>query len=283
MFKNNLNRSVGGNILLLIVLVLVACFMLLPIAYAITTAFKPIDEIYLFPPPLLAKKPTFSNFTTLVDLLSDSWVPVSRYVFNSLFVAAIGIIGHIFIASMAAYPMSKLEFVGKKLYSSVITLALLFSFTVIYIARYVVFAKIHLMNTYWALILPAWASALGLYLMMNFMMQIPNSLLESARIDGANEMTVWWKIVMPNVKPAWMTMAIFSFVDLWATGGQFIYSENLKQMQNVFSTAAVAGSGVSRAGAGAAGAVILMIPPVLLFLFCQNNVLETMTTSGMKD
>lgn len=283
MFKKNINRSIGGNILLLLVLALVACFMLLPIAYAITTAFKPVDEIYLFPPPLLAKHPTISNFITLGDLLSDSWVPVSRYVFNSLFVAVAAILGHIIIASMAAYPMAKLEFVGKKLYSSVITLALLFTFTVIYIARYVVFAKIHLMNNYFALILPEWGAALGLYLMMNFMSQIPVSLLESARIDGAGEMTVWWKIVMPNVKPAWMTMAIFTFVSIWGTGGQFIYSENMKQMQNVFANAAVAGAGVSRAGAGAAGALILMIPPVLLFLFCQSNVLETMTTSGMKD
>ncbi len=276
MFKKSLNRSVGGNLLLLAVLILMACFMLLPIVYAVVTAFKPLDEIYV-------KKPTLSNFTQLVDILSSSWVPISRYVFNSLFVAAVGVTGHVFMASMAAYPMAKHDFVGKKAFGSVITLSLLFTYSVTYIAQYVVFAKIHWINTYMSLIAPVWSSSLGLYLMMNFMGQVPNSLLESARIDGAKEMGVWWRIVMPNVKPAWMTIAIFAFTGVWNSGGQFTYSENLKQMQNVFSNAAVSGGGIARAGAGAAGALLLMIPPVLLFLVCQSNVLETMTTSGMKD
>ncbi len=283
MFKKSLNRSVGGNLLLLAVLILMACFMLLPIVYAVVTAFKPLDEIYIFPPRMYVKKPTLSNFTQLVDILSSSWVPISRYVFNSLFVAAVGVTGHVFMASMAAYPMAKHDFVGKKAFGSVITLSLLFTYSVTYIAQYVVFAKIHGINTYMSLIAPVWSSSLGLYLMMNFMGQVPNSLLESARIDGAKEMGVWWRIVMPNVKPAWMTIAIFAFTGVWNSGGQFTYSENLKQMQNVFSNAAVSGGGIARAGAGAAGALLLMIPPVLLFLVCQSNVLETMTTSGMKD
>lgn len=232
---------------------------------------------------MYVKKPTLSNFTQLVDILSSSWVPISRYVFNSLFVAAVGVTGHVFMASMAAYPMAKHDFVGKKAFGSVITLSLLFTYSVTYIAQYVVFAKIHWINTYMSLIAPVWSSSLGLYLMMNFMGQVPNSLLESARIDGAKEMGVWWRIVMPNVKPAWMTIAIFAFTGVWNSGGQFTYSENLKQMQNVFSNAAVSGGGIARAGAGAAGALLLMIPPVLLFLVCQSNVLETMTTSGMKD
>lgn len=283
MFKKSLNRSVGGNLLLLAVLILMACFMLLPIVYAVVTAFKPLDEIYIFPPRMYVKKPTLSNFTQLVDILSSSWVPISRYVFNSLFVAAVGVTGHVFMASMAAYPMAKHDFVGKKAFGSVITLSLLFTYSVTYIAQYVVFAKIHWINTYMSLIAPVWSSSLGLYLMMNFMGQVPNSLLESARIDGAKEMGVWWRIVMPNVKPAWMTIAIFAFTGVWNSGGQFTYSENLKQMQNVFSNAAVSGGGIARAGAGAAGALLLMIPPVLLFPVCQSNVLETMTTSGMKD
>ena len=283
MFKKSLNRSVGGNLLLLAVLILMACFMLLPIVYAVVTAFKPLDEIYIFPPRMYVKKPTLSNFTQLVDILSSSWVPISRYVFNSLFVAAVGVTGHVFMASMAAYPMAKHDFVGKKAFGSVITLSLLFTYSVTYIAQYVVFAKIHWINTYMSLIAPVWSSSLGLYLMMNFMGQVPNSMLESARIDGAKEMGVWWRIVMPNVKPAWMTIAIFAFTGVWNSGGQFTYSENLKQMQNVFSNAAVSGGGIARAGAGAAGALLLMIPPVLLFLVCQSNVLETMTTSGMKD
>ena len=166
MFKKSLNRSVGGNLLLLAVLILMACFMLLPIVYAVVTAFKPLDEIYIFPPRMYVKKPTLSNFTQLVDILSSSWVPISRYVFNSLFVAAVGVTGHVFMASMAAYPMAKHDFVGKKAFGSVITLSLLFTYSVTYIAQYVVFAKIHWINTYMSLIAPVWSSSLGLYLMM---------------------------------------------------------------------------------------------------------------------
>jgi ABC-type glycerol-3-phosphate transport system permease component len=166
---------------------------------------------------------------------------------------------------------------------AVVTLSLLFSYSVTYIPSYVVFAKIGWINNFIPLIAGAWATSLGLYMMMNFMGQIPGSLLESARMDGCSEFHVWWKIVMPNVKPAWMTIAIFAFSSTWNTSGSFIYSEDLKLMQNVFSNAAVAGSGVARAGAGAAGALVIMIPPVALFLFCQSNILETMTTSGMKD
>ena len=283
MFKKKLSRSLSGNLLLFMLLLRVAAFMLLPIVYALVTAFKPLDEIFIFPPRMYVKKPTLSNFSQLADILSSSWVPISRYVFNSLFVAVIGIVGHVFLASMAAYPLAKHNFVGKKACNAVVTLSLLFSYSVTYIPSYIVFAKIGWVNTFWPMIAGAWSLSLGLYMMSNFMGQIPMSLLESARLDGCNEFQVWWRIVMPNVKPAWMTIAIFAFNSSWNTAGSTIYSEEMKLMQNVFSNAAVAGSGVARAGAGAAGALILMIPPVTLFLFCQSHILETMTTSGMKE
>lgn len=283
MFKKKLSRSVGGNILLLLVLILMAMYMLLPVLYAVLTAFKPLDEIYIFPPRFYVKKPTVNNFIQLSEMLSDTWVPVSRYIFNSLTVVVIGVVGHVLLASLAAYPLAKHEFVGKKACNAVVTLSLLFTSTVTYIPSYIVFAKIGWINTFMPIISSAWASSLGLYMMTNFMGQIPNSLLESARMDGCNEMMVWWKIVMPNVKPAWMTIAIFAFNSVWNSTSSFIYSEQLKMMQVAFSTTAIAGGGIARAGAGAAGAFILMIPPVILFLFCESNVLETMTTSGMKD
>lgn len=283
MFKKKLSRSVGGNILLLLVLILMAMYMLLPVLYAVLTAFKPLDEIYIFPPRFYVKKPTFNNFIQLSEMLSDTWVPVSRYIFNSLTVVVLGVVGHVLLASLAAYPLAKHDFIGKKACNAVVTLSLLFTSTVTYIPSYIVFAKIGWINTFMPIISSAWASSLGLYMMSNFMGQIPNSLLESARMDGCNEMMVWWKIVMPNVKPAWMTIAIFAFNSVWNSTSSFIYSEQLKMMQVAFSTMAISGGGVARAGAGAAGALILMIPPVVLFLFCESNVLETMTTSGMKD
>jgi len=138
-----------------------------------------------------------------------------------------------------------------------------------------------LIDTYWALILPAWQMTLGLYLMKQFMTQIPDSLLEAGKIDGANELMIWWKVVMPNVKPAWLTLTILSFQQLWnQTGGSFIFSENLKVLPTLLQQ--IAAGGIARAGVGAAVALFLMIPPIILFIISQSSVMETMVSAGIK-
>ena len=149
----------------------------------------------------------------------------------------------------------------------------------------IVMSQLHIINTYWALILPAMQSALGLYLMQNFMVQIPGELLEAARIDGAGELKIFWRVVMPNVKPAWLTTMIFVFQTIWNTSGQtqtttIVYDEKIKMVSALMSQ--VVAGGTARAGAGAALAFLLMIPPVLLFLATQSRIIETMSTSGMK-
>lgn len=279
--KARVSRSLGGNIAVFLVLLVFGIFFMLPIVYAVVTAFKPVNEIFVFPPRLFVVKPTMSNFIWLNAMMADFWVPLSRYIFNSVFVTAIGTAGHIVLASMAAYPMAKHHFYGQRVLSQMIVLSLLFTASVTYIPQYVILAATKMINTYWAMILPALQGSLGLYLMMNFMQRIPEEMLEAARIDGAREIRIFWTVVMPNVKPAWLTLMIFAFQGLWnSTGGGFIYREELKTLPAVMTT--IAAGGPVRTGVTAAAALILMIPPIVLFVSSQSRVIETMSTSGLK-
>ena len=279
--KRQANRSVAGNIAVFLVLLLFGIFFLLPIVYAVVTAFKPMNEIFVFPPRMYVLKPTWNNFVSLSYIMEDFWVPLSRYVFNSIFITLAATAGHILLASMAAYPMAKHSFYGQKTLSRIIVISLLFTTSVMYVPQYVVLAASHMINTYWAAILPALQGSLGLYLMMNFMNKIPDEMLEAARIDGARELRVFWSVVMPNVKPAWLTLLIFSFQSLWNySGGGFIYKEELKTLPAVM--ASISSAGAVRTGVTAAAAVILMIPPIALFVASQSRVIETMSTSGLK-
>lgn len=285
LFKRSVNRSVAGNIAVFIFVFLLACFMILPIVYAVGSAFKPLDEIYIFPPRLIAHRPTLDNFLQLSLLTGSFWVPLSKYLFNSIFISVAATVGHTLLSSMAAYPLAKMRFVGQRFTSSMVKVSLLFTSAAMLIPQYIVMSQINIINTYWAMILPAVQSALGLYLMQNFMVQIPDSLLEAARIDGAGELRIFWRIVMPNVKPAWLTTTIFAFQTIWNTSGltqttTIIYDEKIKMVSSMMNQ--VLAGGTMRAGAGAALGFLLMIPPVLLFMATQSRIIETMSTSGMK-
>ena len=252
------------------------------IAYAVLTAFKPMEEILIFPPSFYIKNPTADNFLELALMMEDSWVPLSRYIFNSLLISVVGTLGHLLLAGMAAYPLAKIPFPGRKGLKQVVVMSLLFTTSVTYIPMYMVMKYLHLIDTQWSMILPAMQSSLGLYLMMNFMSTLPESLLEAARLDGAGEFRICFGLVMPNVKPAWMTLMIFSFQGLWnATGTSYIYSEQLKMLSAITTT--ITAGGIARTGVSAAAALLMMLPPILLFVFAQNNVIETMSNSGLKE
>jgi ABC-type glycerol-3-phosphate transport system permease component len=164
----------------------------------------------------------------------------------------------------------------------IVVMSLLFTSSVTYIPVYIVMKYLGLIDTQWSMILPAWQSSLGLYLMMNFMTSLPESMLEAARLDGAGEFRICFGIVLPNVKPAWMTLMIFSFQGLWnATGASYIYSEQIKMLSAITST--ITAGGIARTGVSAAAALLMMLPPILLFIFAQNNVIETMSNSGLKE
>ena len=284
MLKRQLNRSIWGNFLLFLVLAVGGLFTSLPFLYAISNAFKPLDQLYLFPPPLIVTNPTTEHFVQLAQLASDFWVPLSRYIFNSLFVSVTATVGHVFLSSMAAYPLAKDRFPGKRVIQKVIVMSLLFTGTVIALPQYIVMSKLHILNTYAALILPMFMSSLGLYLMQNFMVQIPDSMLEAARIDGAGEWRIYWSVVMPNCRPAWLTLTIFAFQQIWNNNGNlYIYNEELKGLPSILGSIAAGGSGIARAGVSAAASLLILIPPVVIFLITQGSVVETMTTSGLKE
>lgn len=280
--NKRVNRSLMGTFWLFVLLATIGTFMALPLVYAINSAFKPLDEIFIFPPTLFVKHPTLDNFVDLMTLLGQSWVPFSRYIFNTVFITGMGVVGHVLLASAAAYPLAKHRFAGKKLVFTVVVLSLMFAPQVTAIPNYMIMSWIGFIDTYWAVIVPAFAFPLGLYLMKQFMDQIPDALLESAKIDGANEYRIFWQIVMPNVKPAWLTLMILLFQMLWGTDGNgFIYSEQLKTLH--FASNQIIFGGIARAGVGSAVALILMSVPIMLFVFTQTRIIETMTTSGMKD
>lgn len=275
-------RSMGGNIAVIIFLTLLALLFLFPVVFMFNSAFKPLYELLKFPPDLFVKNPTWNNFYDLKEMFANSVIPLTRYIFNTVFIVIMGTVGQMIFATMAAFPLAKYDFLGNKFISNIIVMSLMFSTAVTSVPNYVIVSKLGLIDTYWALILPACGSTLGLYLMKNFMEQIPSSLIESASIDGASEFTILWRIVVPLVKPAWITFFIISFQTMWGiTGGNFIYRENLKTFSYALSQ--ISGAGIARQGAIAAASVIMFIIPVTIFIFMQSNVMETMMTSGLKE
>ena len=265
------------------ILLLFGIFMAMPMVYAIMSSLKPLEELWYFPPRFFVVNPTFKNFKDLFRIMGDSWVPFSRYIFNTIFITTVGTAGHVFIASLCAYAMSKHKFPGQNLLFSIVVLSLMFSPAVTQIPNFIIMSKLRWIDTYKALIIPAFASSLGLYLMKQFMEQmVPDTVLEAARIDGGSEMHIFLKIVMPIVKPAWLTLIMFSFQGLWGiSNNAFIRSEQLKPLNNALSQ--ILAGGIARAGTGAAATVVMMIVPILIFIITQSNIIETMSTSGMKD
>lgn len=280
--KRKPNRSFVGDIGIYILLILFGVFFALPLIYAISNAFKPLDEIFRFPPRFFVRNPTLNNFRDLFIIMSSSYVPFSRYIFNSLFTTFGGTAGHLIAASMGAYVLAKYDFPGGKTFFNLVVTALMFSVYVTQIPTYLILTRLGWVDTYLAVIIPSFAMPMGLFLMKQFMETIPDSLIEAAKIDGAKEGRIFVRIVMPMVKPAWLTVIVFSVQTIWNNKtSAFIYSESLKPlpyaMQQIYT------GGVARQGAGSAVTLFLMSVPIIVFLACESNVLETMASSGIKD
>jgi len=277
-----LNRSYGGDAFIYFMLVVFGLFFVFPLVFTINHAFKPLNEIFLFPPNIFVRRPTINNFQDLFVIMSKSWVTFSRYIFNTVFVTAVGTAGLIIIASMGAFVISKYRFPGAKLFFSGVIITLMFSGYVTAIPNYLVMAKLGWVDTYLAVIVPAFAMPMGFFLLKQFIDTIPDTLLEAATVDGAKEWGIFRWIVLPMIKPAWLTVMIFSVQSLWnARASNFIYSEQLKTLPYALSQIITAG--VARAGVGAAIGLFIMIVPLVLFVFAQSNVLQTMANSGIKE
>ena len=348
------NRSRIGDFIIYFFLILVALMMVFPLVFAINNALKPLDELFMFPPKVFAQNPTLDNFSDLFVTMGKSWVTFPRYVFNTVFITVVGTAGHLILASMAAFVLAKYDFPGGKTFFKLVTVALMFSGYITAIPNYLIINELGWIDTYWAIIIPAFASPMGLFLMKQFMEGLPMSLIEAAKIDGANEWkvfisivmpnvkpvtaipnyliinelgwidTYWaiiipafaspmglflmkqfmeglpmslieaakidganeWKvfisIVMPNVKPAWLTMIIFSVQGLWNNqAATFIYSEEKKTL--VYALQQIQSGGIARTGQAAAVTVVVMAVPILIFILSESQILETMASSGLKD
>lgn len=278
-----LNRSAGGDVGITIVLTIMGLFMFLPMYYVVIQSLKPLDELFMFPPRFWVMSPTLDNFKDLFILMNDSWVPFSRYIFNTVFITACGTVGNLLLASMTAYALSKLRFPGRNFMFQLIVMSLMFHSTVNQVTHFIILSSFGLIDNYLAIILPALASTLGLYLIKQFMeSSVSDAVLESARLDGASEFRIYWTIAMPMVKPAWLTLIIETFKGLWNTGASiYIHSEQLKTFN--YAIGQILSGGIARSGAGAASTVIMMIVPILIFVINQSKIIETMGSSGMKD
>lgn len=277
-FKSKTGRSFWGDLLNFLFLAILGIIMLIPVVFSVSNAFKPLDELFVFPPRFFVRHPTFANFRILPSLFSDSLVPLSRYILNTLFITISGTAGSIVIASMAAYVLEKKKFRMREGIFKLVVNTLMFTPAVTAIPSFLIMSKLGFINSYAAILIPTVGSSLNVFLMKQFMVGVPNTILEAARIDGSGEQRIFWSIVMPSVKPAWMTLIIFCIQNLWgATGGNYIYNEELKTLPYALSQ--VMSAGLVRA----AITTLMMIVPMCVFVITQSNIMETMMSSGIKE
>lgn len=275
-------RSRLGSAVIFVFLTVMGLISVLPMIYCVCTAFKPLDELLVFPPRFFVHRPTLENFAVLPSLLSDLHVPLSRYIFNSFFVTIIATFFQIIVASAAAFVFSKTKVKGRTVIFLIVQFSLLYNSYTLAIPQYLIFNWMGIINTYLVYILPAIPSSMGVFLIKQYMdSSVPGTLIEAAKIDGASLFRIYGSIVMPITKPAWMTLLLFAFQGMWsATSSGTIFSENLKTLPYVMSS--ISAGGTARAGSAMAITVILMMPPIVVYFISQSNVMETMSTAGMK-
>ena len=281
-----IRRIKASKVATYILVTLLVVFTALPLIYVLNTAFKPIDELFVWPPRFFVKRPTVQNFSDLLTALSSSTVPFTRYIFNSLFVSGVTVFLTVMVSAMGAYGLAKHRPAGSGVIMAAVLAALMFSTHVTQIPNYLIVKNMGMLNTYAALIIPKIAVAYNFFLMERFAVQIPNSLLEAARIDGANEAGIFLRIAMPMLRPAWATLIVFSFVTNWNdyfSALVYIDSQAMKvlplALQTISGTAVV---DTARAGASAAASFIMILPTILIYVLMQKQIMKTMAYSGIK-
>lgn len=275
-------RSKVGNFFYVLFLVAFGAFSVLPLIYSVATSLKPLDELMIFPPSFLVHRPTFENYLALPGLLSNLRVPLSRYIFNSLFVSVVCTFLYVVVATMAAFVLARSEIKGKKVIFTLVQFALLFNAYTLGIPRYLIYSYTRMIDTYWVMILPHIASTMGVFLMKQYMEgALPVALLEAARIDGAGPFRIFWQIVLPIVKPCLLTLTLFGFRDVWAAiPDGTVFSETLKTLPTIMSQ--ITAGGIARSGSAMAVTVIMMIPPILVYMISQGSIKESMSSAGIK-
>ena len=276
-------RSKFGNFIYVIFLVGFGLFSVLPLIYCLVTSFKPLDELLIFPPRFFVSRPTLQNYFALPGLLSNLRIPLSRYIFNSVFISIISTVLYVLLATMAAFVLTKSNLKHKNSVFKVVQYALLFNGYTLAIPQYLIFSYLGVVDTYWAYILPHIATTMGVFLMKQYMEgSIPDAIMEAARIDGASPYRIFFQIVFPMVKPCCMTLVLFGFRDAWAAvPNGTIFNESLKTLPTIM--AQINAGGIPRSGSAMAVTVIMMIPPIIVYMISQSNVLESMNSAGIKE
>ena len=281
----HLHRPSFSRIMLYILLAALVVIAGLPLFAMVCRSLMPLDELYIYPPRLIVRNPTLRNFSDLLTSLSSSTVPFTRYIFNSLLTTVVTVVVSILICCLGAYGLVKHTPAGSGFIFAVVLAALMFSPHVTQIPNYLVVNKLGLVNTYWALIIPKIAVAYNFFLVKQFCEQLPDSILEAARIDGAKELRVFWTIAMPLLRPAWTTLAVFSFVNNWNDYFSpliFISSNALKTLPLALQTLSGGAGVVARAGTVGAATFLTTLPSILVFAIMRGKVMETMSFSGIK-
>jgi ABC-type glycerol-3-phosphate transport system permease component len=271
-----------------IILAPLVVFMLLPIVFVFSHAFKPPDELFAYPPRFFVINPTTKNFSDLFARLSTSGVPISRYLFNSVLITVVTIVASILVSSTAAYALSKKRFKLKDTLFAINTLALMFVPIAVMIPRFLVIERLGLINTFLVHILPVLALPVGLFLIKQFIDGIPDAIIEAARVDGASDLRIYWSIILPLIRPALATLAILTFQSTWNNAEistLYINDERLKTfaffLTTLTSTTAGANA-VAGQGMAAAATLIMFLPNLIVFAILQRQVMNTMSHSGLK-
>ncbi|MCL2286241.1 MAG: carbohydrate ABC transporter permease [Firmicutes bacterium] len=283
--KINPDKFDRSQIKFFVVLIPMAIFMLLPIVFIFNHAFKPLNELFAFPPRFFVINPTLENFENLFSARQLGAMPMSRYLFNSIVVSAVVVFLNVIISTMAAYALSKKQFKLKRTMFEINTIALMFVPIAVAIPRYLVVANLGLIDTFWVHIFPLLAMPVGLFLVKQFMDQIPNELIEAAKVDGATDYRIYAKIVLPMVRPAIATVAILSFQSVWnnlETSSIYIHDESLRTFAFYMNTLQNANNTVAGAGLTAAATVLMFVPNLVIFIVMQSRVMDTMAHSGIK-
>jgi ABC-type glycerol-3-phosphate transport system permease component len=272
-----------------VLLLPLSALMLLPIVFIFSSAFKPPDELFAYPPRFLVTNPTLKNFADLFSKLSTSGIPVSRYLFNSILITLVTVVASILVSSAAAYALSKKRFKLKQTLFAINNVALMFVPVAVTIPRFLVIEKLSLLNTFWVHILPVLAMPVGLFLLKQFIDGVPDEVLEAAQIDGASDWWIYWRIVLPMIRPAIATIAILTFQAAWNNAEistLYINNESLRTLAfylgTLTSTTATGASAVAGQGIAAAAALIMFLPNLVIFIFLQSQVMSTMSHSGLK-
>jgi ABC-type glycerol-3-phosphate transport system permease component len=281
-----------------VLLIPLSALMLLPIIFIFSSAFKPPDELFAFPPRFFVTNPTLKNFMDLFSRVPTSGVPVSRYLFNSILITLITVVASILVSSAAAYSLSKKRFKLKQVIFAINNVALMFVPIAVTIPRFLVIEKLNLINTGWVHILPVLAMPVGLFLLKQFIDSIPDDVIEAAQIDGASDWWIYWRIILPMIQPALATIAILTFQAAWNNAEistLYINNESLRNLafylttltttttpSGATATTATGSNTVAGQGISAAAALIMFLPNLIIFIFLQGQVMSTMSRSGLK-